>query len=133
MLGAYYGREMVRAEQEGRIRKVAVDPDLPVHCAWDLGVGDDTAIWFFQVSGAQIHVVDFYQNSGYAVGHYANVKRDKGYRYGSDYVPHDARQREFLTGDKDGLARQRLEVMLDHGLQPVLVPVSCVQMATAFV
>ena len=39
-----------------------------------------------------------------------------------DYVPHDARQREFLTGDKDGLARQRLEVMLDHGLQPVLVP-----------
>jgi hypothetical protein len=122
VLGAYYGREMVRAEQEGRIRKVAVDPDLPVHCAWDLGVGDDTAIWFFQVSGAQIHVVDFYQNSGYAVGHYANVKRDKGYRYGSDYVPHDARQREFLTGDKDGLARQRLEVMLDHGLQPVLVP-----------
>jgi hypothetical protein len=31
---------------------------LPVHTAWDLGIGDSTAIWFAQFVGAGIRVID---------------------------------------------------------------------------
>jgi phage terminase large subunit len=64
ILGAYYGKELARASREGRIRQVKPDPDLPVHTAWDLGVDDANTIWFFQVSGGEIHVVDYYEASG---------------------------------------------------------------------
>src|SRR5215813_360345 len=46
--GAYYGALIAEAEAEQRIGRVAEEPRLPVHTAWDLGVGDATAIWFFQ-------------------------------------------------------------------------------------
>ena len=39
---------------EGRIDDVEALPGQPVHRAWDLGMRDDTSIWFFQVVGAQI-------------------------------------------------------------------------------
>jgi hypothetical protein len=124
ILGAYFGKEISLAEREGRIGKVTVDKEQPVHTAWDLGVGDATAIWFFQMAGSQIHVIDYYEASGYAVDHYAQVKKDKGYTYGTDYVPHDAKVREFSrsTGAEDGhKARQRVEIMLELGLSPSVV------------
>src|SRR5258705_107949 len=46
--GAYYGKLMAQAEAEKRIGPVAHEPSLLVHTAWDLGVGDATAIWFYQ-------------------------------------------------------------------------------------
>jgi phage terminase large subunit len=124
ILGAYWGKEMVLAEHEKRITQIDPDPEQPVHCAWDLGVGDSTAIWFFQMAGPQIHVIDYYEASGYAIEHYAQVKKDKGYRYGVDYVPQDAKVREFSrsTGAEDGhKARQRVEVMIELGLVPEVV------------
>ena len=49
ILGAYWGKEMLLAEQQGRICDVPVNTDLPVHTAWDIGVDDAMAIWCFQV------------------------------------------------------------------------------------
>ena len=40
ILGAYFGKELAEAETAGRITKVPYDPVLPVHTAWDLGIGD---------------------------------------------------------------------------------------------
>lgn len=122
ILGAYWGKELVAAERDGRITEVPVDPNTPVDTAWDLGVGDSTAIWFFQMAGPEIHIVDFYEASGYGIEHYAEIKRNKGYRYGVDYVPHDAKQRSFTSWGKDGKARQRIEIMIECGLKPSLVP-----------
>jgi hypothetical protein len=124
ILGAYFGKEIAQAEREGRVGQYEVDTAIPVHCAWDLGVGDSTAIWFFQMAGPQIHVIDFYEANGFAIEHYAEVKKRKGYDYGDDYVPHDAKVREFSrsTGAEDGhRARQRVEVMIELGLKPVVV------------
>jgi phage terminase large subunit len=124
ILGAYFGKEMANAEREGRVTILPVDPEQPVHTAWDLGVGDSTAIWFFQMAGPQIHVVDYYEASGYSIEHYAKIKKDKAYNYGVDYVPHDAKVREFSrgTGAEDGhRARQRVEIMIDLGLKPRVV------------
>ena len=64
VLGAYFGKELAEAETAGRITKVAYDHVLPVHTAWDLGIGDSTAVWFFQVSRDGVRVIDHYEASG---------------------------------------------------------------------
>jgi hypothetical protein len=98
VLGAYFAKELDEAQAAGRIGDVPYDPLLPVHTAWDLGVGDSTAIWFFQVSRAEVRVIDYYEASGYGLPHYAAVLTSRGYTYGTDYLPHDAQARQLGTG-----------------------------------
>jgi phage terminase large subunit len=122
ILGAYYGKEMAEVERSGRILDLPADLNAPVHVAWDLGVGDSTALWFFQMVGPEVHVIDHYEATGYAINHYAGVIKNKPYPRGTDYVPHDALQRSFTAAGPDGKARQRIEVMLECGLSPKVVP-----------
>ena len=98
ILGAYYGKEIAAAERAGRIGSVPVDPALPVHTAWDLGIGDSTAIWFFQVARDGLRVVDYYENHGQGLPHYAAELSARGYSYGIEYLPHDAAARELGSG-----------------------------------
>jgi phage terminase large subunit len=98
ILGAYFGRELAEAEAAGRITSVPYDPALEVHTSWDLGVGDSTSIWFFQVSRDGLRVIDYYEASGYGLPHYASVLSALGYNYGTEYLPHDARARQLGTG-----------------------------------
>jgi hypothetical protein len=98
ILGSYFGKELEEAERSGRIGQVAYDPVLPVHTAWDLGIGDSTAVWFFQVSLSEVRVIDHYEASGHGLPHYAAVLAAKPYRYGTDYLPHDAEARQLGTG-----------------------------------
>ena len=98
IIGAYYGREIAEAEEAKRICHVPADPALKVHTAWDLGIGDSTAIWFFQVAANQIRVIDHYEANGHGLPHYAAVLAAKGYQYGHDYLPHDAKARDLGTG-----------------------------------
>lgn len=116
IMGAYYGREMAEAEMAGRITAVTYEPALDVHTAWDLGMGDSTSIWFWQIAGGEIRVIDHYEAHGQALPHYAAVLASKPYRYGWDYVPHDARVRELGTG------RTRVETLRSLGRKPRLVP-----------
>lgn len=88
--GAIYANELRAAESEGRIRKVAYDPLKPVHTAWDLGEGDATAIWFFQVYMAEYRFIDYLEDSGRKMQHYLGLLQAKGYIYGTDYLPWDA-------------------------------------------
>lgn len=114
--GAYYVKELMAAREAGRITGVNADPVLPVHTAWDLGIGDSTAIWFFQVVGSEIRVVDFYESHGQGLPHYASMLASKGYSYGVDWVPHDAKVRELGTG------RTRVETLQALGRKPQVVP-----------
>lgn len=114
--GAYFGKEMADAERAGRICELPYERQLPVHTAWDLGIGDSTAIWFFQVVGSEIRVIDHYEAHGQGLPHYASVLASKPYKYGDDYVPHDARVRELGTG------RTRIETLEQLGRKPKLVP-----------
>ena len=109
IVGAYYGKELAEAERLGRIREVRVDPHVPVHTAWDLGWGDSTAIWFFQVVGSEIHIVDHYENNTAGLDHYLGVLADRGYDYGTDFVPQDAKVHELISG------RTRVEYLSDRG------------------
>ena len=116
ILGAYYGGHVAEAERAGRITQIDVDPALPVHTAWDLGIGDSTAIWCFQIAPDGLRVVDYIEDHGQALPHYAGVLRAKGYTGGIDFVPHDARAREIGTG------RTRVETLTQLGRKPHVVP-----------
>lgn len=123
ILGAFYAREMVAVRKEGRITEECVALSAkPVHTAWDIGVRDDTSIWFFQVVGAQVFILDCYTASGVGVDHYADIvaKRyaEHGWRRGVDFVPHDAKVKEWGTG------RTRVETMRSLDLRPELVPLA---------
>jgi phage terminase large subunit len=116
ILGAYFGKEIAQAERDGRITDVAYDPAVKVYTAWDLGIGDSTAIWFWQVAGKEIRVIDHYEAHSQGLPHYAGVLAAKPYAYAADWVPHDARVRELGTG------RTRVETLVQLGRQPRLVP-----------
>lgn len=120
ILGAFYAREMAQVRREGRIAEIEPLEGQPVHRAWDIGVRDDTSIWWFQVVGTQIFILDCYSASGAGVDHYAEViaarKAERGWQDGSDFVPHDARVKEWGTG------RTRVETMQGMGLNPRVVP-----------
>jgi hypothetical protein len=122
-IGAFFGKEMRDAENEGRICAVPYNPDLPVYTAWDLGYRDDTAIWFYQLGRGEIRVIDFYAVSGENIHDIANVVLTKGYRYAKHHLPHDARAKSLQTGKSivEQLAAHldiaKLAVVPDIGLQ----------------
>lgn len=97
--GAIYEAEMRQAREQGRITQVPYDPALKVCTDWDLGIDDSTAIWFTQTtfSGA-IRVIDYYENAGEGLHHYADVISRKRYVYETHYAPHDIEQRELGSG-----------------------------------
>lgn len=124
VLGAYWGKEVVKAEREGRICQVDYDPDVPVQTAWDLGVGDSTAIWFFQVLPGRVNVIDYYEANGFGADHYVKHLDGKPYRYSIDWVPHDAKVREWTQTNEEGLAKTRVEVLIGMGRRPEVVPLA---------
>jgi phage terminase large subunit len=113
VIGAYYGKLMTRAEAEKRICGVPYDPAALVWTSWDLGMRDATAIWFAQVVGREIRLIDYYESSGVDLGHYVREIYSKPYVYAGHIVPHDAQARELGTG------KSRLEVLASLGLKQI--------------
>ena len=113
--GAYYAAEMKEAMDAGRICAVPYDKSLSVVTAWDLGIGDSTAIWFAQYAGREIRIIDYYENSGVGLDHYAKVLADKGYHYTRHVLPHDARVKELGSG------KSRIETLANLGISDVQI------------
>lgn len=99
VIGAYYAADFHWLDKEKRIRHVPWDPKLPVHTAWDLGIGDQTVIWCFQSVGDEVRLIDFVRNSGVALGWYVNALRERPYTWGTDLLPHDAEPKRLQTGE----------------------------------
>lgn len=122
-----YGKWIEKARSEGRIRRALFDPSLPVFTAWDLGYSDDTAIWWFQVSGNEIRCIDYYANHRQDTKHYAEqiygreivdvvygqngkitsfslgkpiAEHRTKYSYSDHYVPHDAANKLLQAGGR---------------------------------
>jgi phage terminase large subunit len=79
-----------------------------------LGIDDATAIWCFQMQPGRLHLVDYYENSQHGADHYCEWLNERGY-HGTDFVPHDARNRDWGSG------RTRVEVLRSLGRKPRLV------------
>ena len=110
IVGAYYAQEMKKAKEEERVTNVPYDPAASVITSFDLGIGDSTAIWFAQFIGQEIHLIDYYENSGVGLDHYAKVLHEKNYHYESHILPHDVRVKELGTG------KSRLETLENLGI-----------------
>ena len=121
--GAFFGKEMREAQDQGRICQVPHEPGLPVFTAWDLGYRDDTAVWFYQLGRGEIRVIDFYAVSGEDIHDIAAVVMGKPYKYARHYLPHDARAKSLQTGKSivEQLAAHldiaKLAVVPDIGVQ----------------
>ena len=100
--GSVFGKAMQDADNDGRICGVPWQPDMPVDTWWDIGTGDPTAIWFTQTIGREIHVIDYYENSGAGVGidHYVRHLQNMPYVWGTHNGPHDLEAHQFAAGGK---------------------------------
>jgi phage terminase large subunit len=63
-----------------------------------LGWADNTSIWFAQNINTEFRLIDFYSNNQMPIQHYISVLQNKGYIYGVDWLPHDARAKEQGSG-----------------------------------
>ena len=115
MVGAYWGAEVNKAEREGRITEIEIDPEHPVHTAWDLGKAVNNPIWCFQVIAGRPVIVDFYQPESDDLADWVKWLDDKGYN-GTDFVPHDIIATEW------GSKRTRLETLQGMGRRPKRLP-----------
>jgi hypothetical protein len=115
VMGSYYGSMMEAAEKEKRITRVPHMPTLPVHTAWDLGIGDATAIWCIQLVGREIHFIDYIENSGVGLDWYARELDKRPWKWGTHILPHDAEARELGTG------KSRIETLQSLGFHRTMV------------
>jgi hypothetical protein len=125
LLGAIFSAEMKAVRDEGRICEIEPLPGVRVDRSWDLGMRDDTCVWFFQVVGTQVYLYDCISTSGASLEWWrdkiASIHEERGWLHGTDYVPHDAKVRELSTG------RTRVETMKALGLSPMLAPDATLQ------
>ncbi len=102
ILGAYYGRQMAEAEAGKRITGVPHDRETRVWTAWDLGFRDATAVWFFQIVGKEVHLIDYHESTNQDLGEDVKaVLNRSSYSFAGHILPHDAFAVAKQTGKSD--------------------------------
>jgi len=115
--GSYYGTIIEDLVKEKRMVSNLYDEDLDVETWFDLGMNDQTAIWFVQRYKKEIRLIDYYENTSHGLDHYADVLKNKGFEYSTHIFPHDVKVREL-----GNYAKTRLEALLDLGIVGEVAP-----------
>ena len=114
-IGTIYADNMEAALREGRLGDFPVDESLVVNTYWDLGLNDETVIWFRQMRGDQARFVKCYHSRGKPMAHYARVLEEyaRVHRvvYGAHWLPHDGKNATD-QGDRLVTRQQLLEEQL---------------------
>ena len=119
VLGAFYAEWLDDLEDRGGVCAVPFDPEGgPVHVSFDLGVGDQTALWFAQQVGREVHLLDYHAAMGRGMDHYVEEIRSRfrPHQIGRLILPHDAKHREKLSG------RSVQEYLQQQGFETQVVP-----------
>lgn len=102
--GSVWGDCLDKVKLAGRIGHVPPEKGIPVSTGWDLGRTDATAIWFFQMFGGEIRVIDYHESNLKDIPYYVDLLKQKakerGFSYGTHWLPHDARARTLAAGGK---------------------------------
>lgn len=96
--GAIYRHEIDAVYRDKRVCPVPYDPMLPVHTVWDLGWNDAMTIIMVQRGPLDVRVLDYIEDSNRTLDWYVADLEKRPYRWGTDYIPHDGRTRNFQTG-----------------------------------
>ena len=114
--GAYFARQLARAELDKRITEVPWHAGVEVETWWDLGWDDATAIWFVQRIGDKIAVIDYLEASEQSLGWYARELKERDYVYSRHVLPHDVDVHELGTG------KSRKEMLEELRVRPIEMP-----------
>ena len=102
--GSYFKKEMALARKQGRIAKQPVNPNYKVNTFWDIGTSDPTSIWFQQRIGKEDIFVNYYENSGEGLAHYAQYinqwASENGVVIDGNYLPHDSSKRDPINVER---------------------------------
>jgi len=117
--GAYYARQMERAETQGRV--LALTPDsTPLHFAFDLGWRDSTAAWVWQRAPDGLRILRTFSANTRPVSYYiewiAATVSELRAPQGKVWLPQDARAKSLQTG------LSTVEQFLAKGIHPRIVP-----------
>lgn len=118
LVGTYFAKQISQAREQKRITDLPYDPRMLVHTSWDLGMSDSTAIWFWQVSGQQVRLIDYLEDNNKGLEWYAACLREKGYTYGDHYLPHDV----SVTTIDSACGMSRKETLESLGIRVSVVP-----------
>lgn len=120
--GAIYRHEMEAVYAENRVRDVPYDPLLPVHTVWDLGWNDSMTISMVQRGPQDVRVIDYIEDSHRTLDWYVAQLEKRPYRWGTDFLPHDGRTKNFQTGKSteqqlQGMGRRSVRVLSLVGVE----------------
>lgn len=120
--GAYLTKEIAQAEYEQRITDFPINPHLPVHTYWDIGIRDSTAIGLMQQNGPYLDHIGYIEGNNKGLQDYykelLELQKKIGFKkFGYHFAPHDIRNREWANS-----AKSRLQVAADMGLHFMVVP-----------
>ncbi len=114
--GSYYGKLLNDLEEKGRMCPIDRDDLCRTYVAWDLGMGDSTAMWVAQVTGQEIRIMDYVENHGQGLDWYVGWLKDNKWHQAEQLLPHDVEVRELGTG------KSRLEVLREARLDVRVLP-----------
>jgi phage terminase large subunit len=114
--GSYYGKILNDIEEKGRMCHIDRDDLCRTYVAWDLGMGDSTALWVAQVTGQEVRLLDYVENHGQGLDWYVNWLKENKWHQAEQLLPHDVEVRELGTG------KSRLEVLRESGLDVRVLP-----------
>lgn len=109
--GAIYFKEVSRLRSDGRLCNVPYDPLLRVHAVFDLGWNDAMSILLVQRQASEIRVIRYIEDRFRTLADYDAELRLLNYNWGTFYLPHDGRARDYKSGKSaeeilTGLGRQ---------------------------
>jgi phage terminase large subunit len=114
--GSYYGKLINDLEEKGRMCEITRDDLCQTYVAWDLGMGDSTALWVAQNAGQETRLLDYVENHGQGLDWYVNWLKENDWHKAEQLLPHDVEVRELGTG------KSRLEVLREAGLNVKVLP-----------
>jgi hypothetical protein len=120
--GAYFAKEVAAARADKRIGFIPVEPHIPVHTFWDLGIskGNAMVVWFVQAIGKEIRVINYYEAENEGMSHFISYvnkfAKDYNINYGEHCAPHDIEVRDLMTKTK------RIDTAREMGIVFRVVP-----------
>lgn len=97
--GAIYAREIADMMRGTRYRPMPYDPRLPVHRIWDLGWNDlMTVIMVQKPVPSAISIINYIEEQQATYAEMLATMQQLRYRWGVDWLPHDAVQHHPTSG-----------------------------------
>lgn len=97
--GAIFGKEYFWLKENNRIIPFEYDANGVVDTYWDLGMADYMVVLFVQRIYGQSMIVDCVATHRTAIPELCRDIKKRLYRYGTHYLPHDAKVKDLTSGE----------------------------------